>query len=138
MLHHESGTDFLDTSDGLREQVNAYLLDKPGASFEEVQEKFFRGRAPGLSGRALAPRHLEAIAARACQLMFPGRYNDVIEADRHYLVLQRDFSNVEEVLRRFRDDAELEALTGRAYEHVRAAHTLRHRVEALLRATGLA
>lgn len=137
-LHHESGTDHLDVSDSLRERVNAYVAERPGVSFADVHAAFFEGRAPGLSGRALAPRHLEAIATHTCQIMFPGRYSDVLEPERHYLVLRRDFSNADEVLRRFLDEGERRALTERAYQHVRGAHTLEHRITALKQATGLA
>jgi hypothetical protein len=53
--------------------------------------------------RTISPRHLEAAAFRVCQILFDGHYSGVLEPDVHYLALRKDFSNIDEVLRRFRD-----------------------------------
>ena len=135
-LHHESGPDFLETNDATRLAVVSHVQAHPGAAFAEIHQRFFAGRKPRLSGRALAPRHLEAVATRTCQVMFPGRFNDVLRADEHYIPLERDFSNVDDVVRRLLDDGEREAIVARALEYVRAGHTLEHRLEALLSAVG--
>ena len=65
------------------------------------------------------------------QIMFPGRYNDILEADRHYLALQPDFSNIAACMARFRDPAERERLTDAAHAHVVAGHTYAHRLTRL-------
>src|SRR3990172_1592647 len=57
-----------------------------------------------VSGKTISSRHFDAIGALTCQIMFPGRYGDILEADRHYLALERDFSNIDDVLARFLDD----------------------------------
>jgi spore maturation protein CgeB len=90
-----------------------------------------------VSGRCASSRHFEAIAAGACQILFPGRYNDILQPDEHYLPLARDFSNIADVLARFRDDDERRRLVQRTREYVLAAHTLRHRVQAMTSWIGL-
>lgn len=136
-LHQEAGSDYLEVGDATRNAVNAYLAHKPGASFAEVRARFFDGYRDPLRGRAIAPRHFEAIATRTCQVMFRGRFNDILEPDVHYLCLERDFSNADDVVARLKDPAERRAIAERALELVRASHLLSHRVDALLRAVGV-
>ena len=53
--------------------------------------------------RTISPRHLEAAAFRVCQILFEGRYAGLLEPMVHYIPLRKDFSNLDEVLDRFRD-----------------------------------
>jgi hypothetical protein len=100
--------------------------------FAAIHARFFAGRkrAPVYS-KCISSRHFDAIGTRTLQIMFPGRYNDILEADRHYLALQPDFANIDACLARFRDPAERERLTDAAHAHVTAAHTYGHRLAQL-------
>jgi hypothetical protein len=137
VLHQESGSDFLETNDSTAKKIGEYMKTRPRATFAEVYDAFFRDYPKPVSGRCISSRHFDAIGARTCQVMFPGRYNDILRPDEHYLALRRDFGDVEDVLRRLRDDAHRLALVDRTYEYARGAHTLTHRVDHLLRAIGL-
>ena len=137
MLGHESGTDYLEVNDTTRERVGDYVKANPGASFEEISRLFFKGYANPVSGRCVSSRHFESIAAGACQILLPGRYNDILKPDEHYLALARDFSNVDDVLARFRDVTARRRMVERTLEYVRAGHTLRHRVAAMAAWIGL-
>lgn len=53
--------------------------------------------------RMISPRHLEAMALGACQILFEGDYSGCLEPETHYIPLRKDFSNIDEVLDRFRD-----------------------------------
>jgi hypothetical protein len=64
--------------------------------------------------RAISPRHLEAAALETAQILFEGEYSGCLEPDVHYLPLRKDFSNLDEVLERFRDRAERRELVRRA------------------------
>lgn len=136
-LHQEAGSDYLEVNDVTRQAVNELLVQRPDTPFAEVRARFFDAYPSPLSGRAIAPRHLEAIATRTCQIMFRGRFNDILEPDLHYLCLEKDFSNAEDVVARFKDPASRRAVAERAYEHVRAGHLLSHRIDGLLRDVGL-
>jgi hypothetical protein len=65
--------------------------------------------------------------------MFPGRFNDILVADRHYLALRHDYSNFDEVVARFHDPAVRERIVEEAHALVMEKHLLRHRVEETLR-----
>ncbi len=90
-----------------------------------------------VSGKTISSRHFDAIGALTCQILFRGRYGDILEPDRHYLALERDFSNIDDVLARFLDDTTRNRLVRDTREWAMANHTYRHRVDALLVALGL-
>jgi hypothetical protein len=47
--------------------------------------------------------------------MFPGEYSGIVEPWRHYVPLEKDFSNMAEVAARLRDDRFVTELTERAH-----------------------
>jgi hypothetical protein len=100
------------------------------SDFPSIHERFFAGRPrPPVYGKCISSRHFDAIGTRTCQIMFPGRFNDILEADRHYLALKPDASNLDEVLRRLRDNSEYETIVGEAYALVMENHTYSHRID---------
>jgi len=60
----------------------------------------------------------------------------VLVPDEHYISVRKDRSNVEEAVRRFKDESYRQAVVERAYEHVMANHTYAHRVRSVLAAVG--
>ncbi len=114
----EGGASILDRDGSLRARVYEYELDHPDASFDEVEAACFPGRDGELALFAVSPRHLEACVSRTCQVLVRGQYNGVLEADRHYLPLEPDFSNLDEVLETMRRDDRRAEITRTAYEDV--------------------
>ncbi len=84
------------------------------------------------SGKCISSRHFDAIGTETCQILLPGRYNDLLESDVHYLGLERDFSNIDDVLGRFRDETARLAMVRSAREWALDGQTYAHRVGALL------
>jgi Glycosyl transferases group 1 len=109
------------------EALGAERLD-----FAEVHRRFFAGRprAPVYS-KCISSRHFDAIGCKTLQIMFPGRFNDILEAGAHYVALAPDFANLGEVLALLRDASARQAIVDRAYEHVMSTHTYAHRLAAL-------
>jgi hypothetical protein len=61
--------------------------------------------------------------------MFRGRFNDILKADEHYLALEPDFSNIDDVLAQFRDPQRRQSIADAAFELVRTEHTYDWRVQ---------
>jgi hypothetical protein len=99
-------------------------------SYETIHAQFFAGKpkAP-VYGKCVSSRHFDAVGTKTCQIMFRGRFNDILEADRHYFALDQDFANLDDVLRRFEDAAERRLIVDAAHAHVMEAHTYAHRVQ---------
>ncbi|MGI8526922.1 MAG: glycosyltransferase family protein [Pseudolabrys sp.] len=117
-----------------------YQTNADPRHYPDIHNRFFAGKArPEVYGKCISSRHFEAAGTLTCQIMFRGRFNDILEADRHYLALESDFSNLDEVLRRFCDDGERAVVTRAAHSHVLAGHTYDHRMrqlEDLMRSVG--
>ena len=63
-----------------------------------------------------------------------GRYNDILEADRHYIPLATDLSDSATAIERFSDPAERQHVADTAYELVQECHTYSHRLAAVQKA----
>lgn len=102
------------------------------ADFADIHARFFAGRARApVYAKCISSRHLDAVGTKTLQIMFPGRFNGILEADRHYLALSPDFANIDSVMARFRDPTERIRVTEAAHAHVMAGHTYRHRMQDL-------
>jgi hypothetical protein len=126
---------------GIKERLKALLaltplhheaLDAGDDDFAEIHARFFAGRprCPAYS-KAISSRHFEAAATGTCQIMVRGRYNDILEADRHYIALAPDLADASEALARFQDPAERRRIADAAYALAHDAHTYSHRLAAL-------
>jgi hypothetical protein len=135
----ESGTYYLNDRGRLLAAAREYnLKQRPDASFEEIYDRFYRGHMPGApSGKSISSRHFEPIGTKTCQLLLRGDYNDVLKANEHYIAIEKDLSNVEDAIRRFKDEAYRQRMVDDTYDYVMAEHTYDHRVRELLKAIGL-
>ena len=116
----------------LHEALSAERLE-----FSEIHERFFlrRQRAPVYS-KCISSRHFDAVGTKTLQIMFPGRFNDVLRPHEHYVPLEPDFSNIDDVQDVLRDSDACTAIVNRAREHVMENHTYQHRIDSLTKALG--
>lgn len=114
----EGGSSLLDVDGSLVSSVNAYAKKHPDASFEEIEEACFPGKDGNLKLYALSPRHLEACLTKTCQILVEGEYNGLLRPHIHYIPLNRDFSNLDEALDTFSDQAKREEIVERAYRDI--------------------
>ena len=74
-----------------------------------------------------ASRRGEARAGtKTAQILFEGRYDGYFLPDEHYIPLKKDFSNVEEAIRKFRDPSIRRRIADSAYAMVRETMTYDH------------
>lgn len=115
-----------------RGPIQHEALTAESADFAEIHARFFAGRPrPPVYAKCISSRHFDAVGTETAQIMFPGRFNDILEADRHYLALNPDFSNIDSVMARFRDPVERDRIVDAAHKHVLGAHTYAHRMAQL-------
>lgn len=87
-----------------------------------------------ISGKSISSRHFEAAGTKTCQILIDGKYNGILEADKHYIGVKKDLSNIEDVIQKFKDEAYRNLIANQAYEHVIAEHTYQIRIATLLNA----
>lgn len=101
-------------------------------SFAEVYERFFKDyEKPHFYGKCVSSRHFDAVGSKTCQIMFPGKFNGIFVADKHYIALERDYSNISDVIERFTDIDYWQQMVDEAYESVMDQHTYSHRLQRL-------
>jgi hypothetical protein len=115
-----------------RSSLRHEALDAGDEAFAEVQARFFAGRphCPAYS-KCVSSRHFEAAATGTGQILVKGRFNDILEAGRHYIPLDADLANAPEAIERFKDTAERRRIADAAHAWVHEAHTYRHRLAQL-------
>ena len=115
VLGSESGASAIDRRGELVAAERSLLADDPAltfAAFDAAMPAGWDGLLPGSVG----PRHLEAAAARTCQVLVEGGYDGVLEPGVHYLPVKADGSDVDAVVERLADRGLVEATASRAYE----------------------
>jgi hypothetical protein len=139
MLGVEGGASVLDHDGSVRARTEAYAAAHPDAGFDEIEQECFPGRDGELALAAISPRHLEACAARTCQVLVRGHYNGILEAGRHYVALEPDFSNLDAVLDAIAGGERREEIVRAAYDDVVASgrYTYKAFVEHFERECGL-
>lgn len=111
----ESGASIADFDGGIEEGVRAYLRQHPGAPYEEVHEAVLKPYEGNVVVHVISPRVFEAAALGTALVMFPGEYSGVVRPNEHYIPLEKDFSNMDEVVAGLRDERFLIDLTQRAH-----------------------
>jgi hypothetical protein len=97
---------------------------------DKILHRFFAGRErPPLYSKCISSRHFDAAGTKTCQIMFRGRFNDILVADEHYIALESDFSNIETVLATFHDSPKRQEIAERAYDLVLSGHTYPQRMQ---------
>lgn len=115
VLGAESGASFIDFSGLIAPAVDEYEAKNPGKTFEEVRDKFLEGRDGEIKINVISPRCFEAAALRTLMVMYDGDYSGVLVPGKHFLVLNRDHSNMSEVVNVIRTPKLAEEITNAAY-----------------------
>lgn len=133
----EAGSSYLERDDMTRKLVNKFVDENESITFEEVYDKFFKDyQGDAIIGKCISSRHFDAIGTKTCQVLLEGRYNDILKPDEHYIELKKDFSNIDEVIIKMKDDKLRKEIVDRAYEYVINNHTHKHRIQYLLSQIG--
>ncbi|MCP3902016.1 MAG: hypothetical protein GY715_00145 [Planctomycetes bacterium] len=120
-LGTESGANVFDWDGTLAKTIRRALKDQPDMTFEEASERFLKDRDGKIRMNQISPKLFEAISLRTALVLFDGEYSGVLEPNRHYIPLRKDFSNVDDVLAQVNDDDRVRELTDCAYEEIAAS-----------------
>jgi dienelactone hydrolase len=124
----EAGSGVVDHDGSIQARTEAYVRAHPGAGFAEVRRAVLENDDGNVDFKVISSRVFEAIALRTALVMFPGQYSGVVRPGVHYLSLEPDFSNLDQVAAALRDIPSLEAMIERAYRDVVASGRYSYRV----------
>jgi len=112
----EAGVSVFDLEDVVRTEYERLMRAGKNRDFGDFERRLLPQWEDNVYYRTISPRHFEAAAFRTCQILYEGRYSEILEPMRHYIPLKKDFSNFGEVLERFRDRETRERILDVAYE----------------------
>lgn len=104
VLGCESGQSIFDPTGSIKDSVDAYLAARPNAPFEEVEANCFPGQDRKAPFTCISPRLFEAAAAGCVQILIPGDYDGAIKPWEHYIPLEPDASNIDEIVAAMADE----------------------------------
>jgi hypothetical protein len=126
-LGTESGANVFDDHGTIRGQVVGALEENPQLTFEEAFAKYVAPHEGKVRMNQISPKVFEAIALKTALILFRGEYSGVVQPDLHYIPLEKDFSNIDEVLRKLSDDTLLQTMVDRAHTDVIASSRYSYR-----------
>lgn len=93
----EAGVSIFDVTGNI---YNSYLESiKDGfLSSDEAYLLHLKKYEGNIQYRTISPRVFEAAAMKVCPIMFPGKYNNILVPHENYICIEKDFSNLEEVI----------------------------------------
>lgn len=118
VLGLEGGASIFDFDGGAERVVKQYLRSNRNAKFEEVYDAVLHPFEGNVVHRTITPRSFEAISLRTVQVMFQGTYRGVLQPWRHYLPLEKDFSNIRQIAGILKDDKQLQKIADRTYDEI--------------------
>jgi hypothetical protein len=114
MLGVESGASVFDFDGSIEMSVRAWQASHPGVSDEDLYRRFVESAEGRVRLNQISPRCFEAAALGTLMVLYPGDYSGILEAGRHYVPLEKDHSNMAEVVAAIRDRATWERITRQA------------------------
>ena len=120
-LGSESGANVFDFDGSLKNAIQKLETRSPDITFEEISEKILAPHEGRVQMNQISPKIFEAIRLRTALVLFEGSYSNAVLPNKHYIPLKKDFSNIDEVICKLKDDAFLQELTDRAYADIVAS-----------------
>ena len=114
-LATQSGCDVFHVS---KQDVDRYQRNNPSFTYAQIKDHFNLEKEYKNNYGVVSPKMFEAIKCNCVLIMFPGNYNNILKANIHYIELQKDFSNIEDVMKKVHDDEFLQNIADRAYTDI--------------------
>jgi hypothetical protein len=117
-----SGSSLIDPTGGIRECVSSQTNNK---SFAQIANNCFPGRDNRYVFDCIGPRHIEAALAGTVMIATEGEYSNVLVAGENYIKLEKDCSNIDEILDKISDPFFVNQIMLKAKERILSIPELR-------------
>jgi len=114
----ESGASVMDFTGRLQYLIEKYQKLNPKASFEKIQKKYLIKHERKHKLNQISPRCFEAIALKTVLILYEGEYSGILIPERHYIVLKKDFSNINSIIERIKNNDYLQNMAKVAYQEI--------------------
>ncbi len=118
MLGSESGSNAFDFDGKLSAMIDKFVKENGRRpDYPELRE-FIEPVERWFNVGQISPRVFECALMRTPMILFRGSYSNAIEPDVHYIALEKDFTNAQDILSKLHDVAYLQGFAHRAYERL--------------------
>lgn len=114
----EGGASIFDFDGSIEKKVRKFQSENPKATYEKIHREYLSSFEDKVYYRMITPRSFEAIAMKTVQVLYPGKYSGILEPWKHYLPINRDFSNLNEVISAIKNDDFLQTMANQAYSEI--------------------
>ena len=114
------GSSLLDPYGEIKRKIDAYLMEHEDPSFEDVEANCFPGLDNPTPFTAVTPRIFDATLMRTCLILTPDNYLN-LKPYEHYLPLEDDLSNADELFEAMRDEKLVNGIVDNAWEELIAS-----------------
>lgn len=111
------GAGFADITGDYETKVREYTALHTDATYEETKDACFSNIEENLTG-VISPRIFDATITKTCQILVGEDYQGILMPNIDYIVLDTDFSNIDEVVMKMKDIDYCEEIAENCYEHV--------------------
>lgn len=126
-LGSASGASVVDFTGDIYRNCENYLALNPGASYDELKDRFFTEAEGKYVIDTVSPRVFES-AALGCTMVFhEGFYGGVLRPGVHYICVKKDYSNIEDVVAQMKDSALTRQIAANAYHDLIASGAYSYR-----------
>jgi hypothetical protein len=121
VLGSSSGASVIDFTGDIRKKCELFLAVRPNATYAEVKQRFFADVDWKIIIDTVSPRVFEAAALLCTLVHHEGGYGGVLRPEEHYICVRRDYSNIEDVIDRIKDDGFCRRLAENAHRDLVAS-----------------
>lgn len=121
VLGSPSGASVIDFTGEIARNCERYLALYPDASYEDVKQRFFADVDGKTVIDTVSPRIFESTALGCIMVMHEGYYGGILEQNRHYVSIKKDYSNIQEVVAQMRDEKYCLQIARNAYQDLIAS-----------------
>lgn len=111
ILGSNSGSSVLIRNHAVVKKIQEYEIIHPAASYEEILDACVQTIDRINEFSAISPRNIEAGLLGTAQLTVPGPYSDILFPWEHYIPLNEDCSNIDEIIDSLKDISKLKIIT---------------------------
>ena len=123
-----SGSSLIDPRTIFRRKVESFMRENPSASYDEVESNCFSNLDKKDYYTAISPRNVEAALAETIQIATPGTYSGMMKPGIHYISLEENCDNIDEVFECMEDMTLVEKIGKEAKEQILSEPRLRQNV----------
>ena len=123
----EAGVSVVDLTGKIRLKVDQFMQENPRCDFNEVHKKVLLPHENNIFYRTISPRIFETAAFQVCLILFPGLYSEVLKPNVHFIELEKDFSNISEVLDQMKDPELVRSMVLKTYDDLIASDRYHYR-----------